>query len=166
MRGKASEDSETLRQGTHYRMAMIERTEVERIRTARAQWISKSSAAERVGVADSVLQNLERAGLLESDPRWRSTILKSGPVSTVALEMLVPKLEGTLTPDPTVTDTLAFNAKSLTTGAWEKRTRCHCQRTVQVSTVRRAVRSSSSPRVKCIATLERPHCRRRLHFLS
>ncbi len=90
-------------------MAMIERTEVERVRTARAQWISKSSAAERVGVADSVLENLVRAGLLETDSHWRSTILKSGPVSTVALERLVPQLEGSLTPDQTVTDTLAFN---------------------------------------------------------
>lgn len=98
-----------IRQGTHYRMAMIERTEIERIRATRDQWLSESYAAEKVGVTDSVLKSLVRAGLLESDAHWRSTILKSGPVSAVALEKLEPQLEGFLMPDTTVKDVLALN---------------------------------------------------------
>jgi len=103
VRARASE------RGTHYTVAMIERAEVTRVRTSREAWLSESRAAELLGVSETVLENLIRAGLVRVDTTWRSTFLKSGPVMAAGLDELVQRLIGFIEPGPIFGETLTFN---------------------------------------------------------
>lgn len=96
------------REGEAYRITMVSREEVERVQTLRGAWLSESQAAEQLGVADSVLQNMVRSGVLPSDSDWRLSFYKPGPIPSSALTPLVPRLAGFVQAQE-ARETLTFN---------------------------------------------------------
>lgn len=84
------------RQGVNYQVTMISRPEAVRIKAIRAEWISETSAAAALGISQSVLQNLVRAGLVAVDTRWGLQFGKSGPIFSRDIPKLVDRLSGEL----------------------------------------------------------------------
>lgn len=95
------------KQGTAYTLALMEREEVERIRTERARWITASDAAAAADVPPSVISHLVEAGLLTSDDRWPRDILKSGPIEKASIDALTRQLAALVEPR-TAVETLRF----------------------------------------------------------
>lgn len=82
------------RQGASYRITMVSREEAERIRGLRDEWLPESQAAKRLGITESVLRNLVRAGILRFDERWDLSFCKSGPILANELSSLIDQLLG------------------------------------------------------------------------
>lgn len=95
------------KQGTAYTLALMDREEVERIRTERMRWIAASDAAVAAGVPPSVVSHLVEAGLLEKDDEWSQDILKSGPIEKASIEALIERLVSLAAPRE-VAETLRF----------------------------------------------------------
>lgn len=96
------------RPGASYQITMVCRDEAERIRDMRREWLSESQAAKQLGIAESVLQNLVRAGILGFDSGWRQSFYKSGPIPACELAPLVYRLAA-FVQSQQVHDTLTFN---------------------------------------------------------
>ena len=75
-----------------YTLALMDREEVERIRTERARWIMANDAAIAAGVPPSVISHLLEAGLLTCDELWPRDILKSGPIEKTSIDALMVRL--------------------------------------------------------------------------
>jgi len=95
------------KQGTAYTLALMDRDEVERIRTERARWITANDAAVAAGVPPSVIAHLVEAGLLKNDDEWSQDILKSGPIEKTSIEALIERLVSLAAPRE-VSETLRF----------------------------------------------------------
>lgn len=95
------------KQGTAYTLALMDREEVERIRTERTRWIMANDAAVTAGVPPSVISHLVEAGLLTSDELWARNILKSGPIEMTSIDALTVRLAALAKPR-TVVETLRF----------------------------------------------------------
>lgn len=80
------------KQGTAYTLALMDRGEVERIRTHRTHWISAKDAALVAGVPLSVISHLVDAGLLVNDDGWAQDLLKSGPIEVASIRRLLDQL--------------------------------------------------------------------------
>lgn len=80
------------KQGTQYALAMIERSEIERVRKLRSNWQPVSVASQILQTPESILNSLVGAGLLEHDPDWQKSALKTGPVSIESLGGLKERL--------------------------------------------------------------------------
>lgn len=95
------------KQGTAYTLALMDREEVERIRTERARWITANDAAIAAGVPPSVISHLVEAGLLTCDALWSRDILKSGPIEKTSIDALMVRLAALVEPRA-VAETLRF----------------------------------------------------------
>lgn len=95
------------KRGTAYTLALMDREEVERIRTERARWITANDAAVAAGVPASVISHLVEAGLLTGDNLWSLDILKSGAIERASAERLLEHLKSFVVPRE-VTETLRF----------------------------------------------------------
>lgn len=95
------------REGMHYRVTLISRTECERIQVSRADFLSASAAAARLKVSQAILKNLVTSGVLDSDDGWHTSIFKSGPIARASLSMLEERLSGFVNPKP-IGETLKF----------------------------------------------------------
>lgn len=82
----------TSRFGTRGLVYEVPRTEVERIRARRAEWVSEDTAAELAGVPVSVLRNMMAAEVITSDAQWRRDLCKGGPVARQSLDDLLARL--------------------------------------------------------------------------
>ncbi len=100
--------SRVSRQGVNYCISMILREDCERVRAVRAEWVPEFVAAERLGVAESILQNIVCSGVLNFDPDWRDSVFKSGPCPINELAALVERLSGFLQ-IRNMEETLKFN---------------------------------------------------------
>lgn len=89
------------KQGTAYTLALMDRAEVERVRTERACWITASAAATIAGVPPSVISHLIEAGLLTRDNRWAQDILKGGPIKKACIQTLLETLISLVEPRET-----------------------------------------------------------------
>lgn len=96
------------RQGINYRISMVARDEAERVRLLRDGWLSESRAAKALGVAESVLQNLVKSGILDSDKNWRHVFYKAGPIAADMLQPLIDRVLG-FSRDGQTDDTFRFN---------------------------------------------------------
>lgn len=97
-----------LRLGTRGLVYEISRAEVGRITQARHGWVAASKAREFAGVPDSVLQHMIRAGVINSDARWRNDILKAGPVEAKSIDALYEGLVRIAKPVPAGDDDLVL----------------------------------------------------------
>lgn len=95
------------KQGTAYTLALMHRSEVERIRTQREGWIAASTAGAATGVPPSVITHLVDAGLLVSDDLWARDILKGGPIEKTSADALLERLKSLVHPRE-VAETLRF----------------------------------------------------------
>ena len=95
------------KQGTAYTLALMHRSEVERIGAERSRWISASTASALLGVPPSVIAHLVGADLLASDDRWVKDILKGGPIEKASAETLLERLRSLVGPRE-VAETLRF----------------------------------------------------------
>jgi hypothetical protein len=86
------------KQGTAYTLALMDREEVERIRTERAHWMTANDAAVAAGVPPSVIAHLTEAGLLHTDDQWSQDILKGGPIEKASAETLLEHLKSLVVP--------------------------------------------------------------------
>lgn len=75
----------TRRMGTRGQVYEVTRTEVERIRQRRAEWISDAAACELAGVTPVVLERMKAADVIRSDIRWREDLMKAGPIERRSL---------------------------------------------------------------------------------
>ncbi len=78
--------------GTRGQVYEIPLSEVERLQTSRAQWMSQSEACQMLGVHTSVFEHMALAELVLTDTHWRDDAFKSGPVNRASLQALVCKL--------------------------------------------------------------------------
>lgn len=83
----------TKRYGTRGLVYEIPVSEVERIQTARGQWMSRFEACQLLGVPASVFEHMATAELVTTDPHWRDDPFKSGPVSRPSVDALVSQLQ-------------------------------------------------------------------------
>jgi DNA-binding XRE family transcriptional regulator len=95
-------------EGNNYRVIMVSMQEVEQVKCLRASWTTESTAAKQIGVSESVMIKLVRSRVLESDPNWRQTLDKSGPLSVAVVNSLIPRLTAFVEPR-SEEDTLTFN---------------------------------------------------------
>lgn len=95
------------KQGTAYTLALMDREEVERIRTERARWITANDDAVAAGAPPSVISHLVEAGLLKNDDEWSQDILKSGPIEKASAATLLEHLKSLVEPRE-VAETLRF----------------------------------------------------------
>ena len=95
------------KQGTAYTLALMHRSEVERIRAERSRWIPANTASALVGVPPSVITHLMQADLLVSDDQWAKDILKGGPIEKTSIEALIERLVSLAAPRE-VSETLRF----------------------------------------------------------
>lgn len=95
------------KQGTAYTLALMHRSEVERIGAERSRWISASTASALLGVPPSVIAHLVGADLLASDDGWVKDILKGGPIEKASAETLLERLRSLVGPRE-VAETLRF----------------------------------------------------------
>lgn len=80
------------KQGTAYTLALMDRCEVERIRTDRTHWISAKDAALVARVPLSIISHLADAGLLINDDDWAQDLSKSGPIEVASIRRLLDQL--------------------------------------------------------------------------
>ena len=66
--------------------------DVERVRAARALWVSEKTAASMLAVPPSVVSHFVEAGCIQADASWRADICKGGPVSRLAVVKLAVSL--------------------------------------------------------------------------
>jgi hypothetical protein len=88
----------TTRKGTSYTLALIERSEVERIVRERAEWTSVSEAAETFGVPCATINYLVKAKLVEADRNWKVCYLKAGPIRTQSIVEFAAQLNSRVQP--------------------------------------------------------------------
>lgn len=86
------------RLGTKGVVYEVPRGEIDRIAAQRQRWISEGSACEGAGVTPAVLERLMSAGVIESDLKWRSDLLKSGPVEAMSVQTLRDRINAAATP--------------------------------------------------------------------
>ena len=70
-------------------------SEVKRITSSRAEWISEEEACESAQVAPAVMRLMMQAEVVESDAKWSRDILKGGVIRKASLEALCQRLCGT-----------------------------------------------------------------------
>lgn len=70
----------------------IPRQDALRIVQERAGWIHEDDAVIRVGVGETVLRNMIKAGVVNSDVRWRNDVLKGGEIEVKSIDDLYAKL--------------------------------------------------------------------------
>lgn len=80
------------RSGTRGMVHELLSADVERVRAARAQWISEKTAASMLAVPPSVVSHFVEAGCIEADANWRADISKGGTVSRLAVVKLAVTL--------------------------------------------------------------------------
>lgn len=83
----------TKRYGTRGLVYEIPVSEVERLHTSRAQWMSQSEACQLLGVPSSVFEHMAAAELVTTDPHWRDDPFKSGAVKRSSVDTLLSQLQ-------------------------------------------------------------------------
>jgi len=96
------------RQGNNYQVAMISREEAEMVCDLRSDWLSEKAAAEQLGIADSILQNLVRAEIIPCDVSYRLSFYKGGPIPAESLNSLYDTL-ACFMEEKKARETLTFN---------------------------------------------------------
>lgn len=96
------------RQGNNYQVAMISREEAEMVRDLRSDWLTERAAAEQLGIADSILQNLVRAEIIPYDSSCRVSFYKGGPIPAESLNNLYDIL-ACFMEEKKARETLTFN---------------------------------------------------------
>ena len=84
----------TLRLGTRGLVYEIPEPDVLRIAKERTNWIHEDEAARSAEVGEVVLSHMMKAGVINSDVRWRNDILKAGPIERRSMDALFDALSG------------------------------------------------------------------------
>lgn len=78
--------------GTRGKVYEVLRSDLDKIVTARAGWMTEDVARRKLDVPAKVLSNMAGAGLLEADYDWNKDVMKGGPVNAASLDKLVARL--------------------------------------------------------------------------
>lgn len=70
----------------------VAESEIQRLSSERASWVSETFACSLLGVPAGVLGRIVSSGVVEFDAQWRSDICKAGPASRASLEAFAAKL--------------------------------------------------------------------------
>lgn len=82
----------TRRLGTRGLVYEIPRSEIERIKQRRSEWVSDTEACEVAQVPQSVLNHMVHAEVVAADLSWRHDIHKGGPIQLRSLQSLFEKV--------------------------------------------------------------------------